>query len=93
MTVTEVIKELGLNNSDFQTSDDKIYVYQIPDSDSFSRLFNLLDSDEKFEEDLDSQDINLFTNTVVFIDGDGEVECTLFADFTKDTYTLTLVVM
>lgn len=89
MTIEDVIELLGLSNSDFKT-DGKQYIHEIEDSDAFAHLFNLFDSSEQFEEDLDAQDINLLSNTVVFIDETGNVECTLFADFENDEYTLQL---
>lgn len=90
MKVTDVIKEINLTNGDFKTADNKSYVYNISGSDEFANLFNVFDSDDRFEEDLDSQDINLFTNKIVFIDKDGETECELSANFEKDVYKLTL---
>lgn len=90
MKPTEVIEHLGLPQNEIKTDGNK-YIYTIPDSDSYSHLFNQIDNDDAFEEDLDSQDINLFTNTVVYIDVDGETECTLNADFENDKYQLRLV--
>lgn len=89
MTVSEVISIMGLSESDFQEKGKK-HIHQLADSDAFSHLFNLLDDDDRFDEDLDAQDINLFTNTVVFIDEEGETECTLVADFENDKYTVTV---
>lgn len=90
MTVKELISILGLSNSDFKT-DGKRYIHEIEDSDTFSHLVNTLDDDDRFEEDLDAQDINLFGNTIAFIDDVGELECTLVADFENDKYTLEIV--
>ncbi len=89
MTIKEAINILGLSNSDFKT-DGKRYIHTIKDSDMFSHFFNLLDNDEGFEEDLDAQQIDLFTNNIVFVDNDGEIECDLTADFENDVYTLVL---
>lgn len=89
MTVSKAISIMDLSESDFQKKGDK-YIHDLGDSDTFSHLFNLLDEDDRFEEDLDAQDINLFSNTVVFIDDEGEIECTLTADFENDEYTLVI---
>ena len=83
MKPTEVIEHLELDKNKIKTDGNK-YIYTIANSDEYSHLFNFLDNDDSFEEDLDSQDINLFTNTVVYIDVDGETECTLNADFEND---------
>ena len=88
MTFVDVLSEINLPNA-FST-DGKRRVYEIPDSDEFSHIASSFDRSNKFEEDLDSQDINLFTNKIVYIDIDGEVECTLFANFEKDEYSLTI---
>ena len=87
MTVKDVIEILGLSNNDFKTNG-KMYIYEIENSDAFSHFVNLLDESDEFEEDLDAQDINLFGNTLVFIDEMGEIECTLTADFENDEYIL-----
>lgn len=89
MTVEDIIKVLGLKNSDFKTNG-KNYIYNITDSDAFSHFFNLLDNDDRFEEDLDLQDINLFTNNIVFLEDTGKFEITMVADFEHDIYTLTI---
>ena len=90
MTVEQVVDRLGFKKHDFKTADHKVFNHELTDSDEFSHNFNVLDNDEEFTEDLDSQDINLFTNTIVFIDDDGEVEVKLTADFEKDVYNLTI---
>lgn len=89
MKPMEVIEKIELDKSKIK-SNGKYYVYEIADSDEFSHLYNLFDDSNEFEEDVDSQDINLFTNTMVFIDNDGETDCTLEADFEEDTYKLVL---
>ena len=87
MEIEDIIEMLELTKSDFK-SDGKRYVYTIPNSDDFSHIFNVFDNNNKFEEDLDEQEINLFTNKIAFIDNTGTYECTLFADFENDEYSL-----
>lgn len=89
MTVSDVISVLELSEDDFKEKGKK-YICELPDSDTFSHLFNIIDDDDRFEEDLDAQDINLFGNTIVFVDELGQVECTFVADFTNDKYTITI---
>ena len=90
MKPAEVIEHLGLPKNRIKTDGNK-YVYTLVDSDDYSHLLNEVDNDDAFEEDLDSQDINLFTNTIVYIDSEGETECTFLADFENDEYSLRLV--
>ena len=87
MTVEDLVKNLKLKKSDF-VKDSKRYLYTIKDSNEFSHLYNICDSMENMEEDLDNQDIDLDFQQVTFVDVDGGVECDLYADFDADEYQL-----
>lgn len=79
------LKELGITG-EYNTSGD-ILTMDIEDSNTYYRIFSILDKSDKVEQDEDSTLISLESMSTQFVND--EYTITLLADLDNDAYKLT----
>jgi len=83
----EFLKSLGIELAGRYTDDDE-YIVDIPDSNTYSKIYSILDASTKLHELEDDSVFDVENNTLYYQSEKYELQ--LDADLESDTYSLTL---